>query len=265
MPSVAKRKKRAKDPGSKRERRAPSEDARRSPIADDADDDARPAHESATEPARPASAPGPVLFCPFCRDSFEGLERCPDHDLVLVPFEKLPTSRAVRDDEILPLHEWRFGRAIIFAGALLALIGYFLPLSTTTTLAEQTVTGLRLSMLRLPYLWAVPLVSLALLAILFRARTMRMMRSMRLAVPAIALLGATAVGYAAYSIVFGARELAEAAQREIPVRLEVGFYVTMAGFWVAAAGGLLFGRVRHHEELPHGSGPEADGPIGRDD
>jgi hypothetical protein len=261
MPSVAKRKKRSKEPGTKRERasgRAPGAHEER-------DADEQPAHESATEPARPESVAGPVLFCPFCRESFEGTDKCPDHELALVPFEKLPSRRTVRDDEVLPLHEWRFGRAIVFAGALLALAGYFLPLSTTTTLHEQTVTGLRLSMIRLPYLWAVPLVSLALVAILFRARTMRMMRSMRLAVPAIALLGATAVGYAAYSIVFGARELAEAAQREIPVQLEIGFWVTMAGFWIAAAGGLLFGRVRHSEELPHGSGPDADGPIGRDE
>ena len=32
----------------------------------------------------------PLLFCPFCRECFEGEAQCPEHELALVRFEDLP-------------------------------------------------------------------------------------------------------------------------------------------------------------------------------
>ena len=31
----------------------------------------------------------PILFCPFCRDGFEGVEECPEHELTLLPIDRL--------------------------------------------------------------------------------------------------------------------------------------------------------------------------------
>jgi hypothetical protein len=256
---VAKRKKRTKD------RAAPERGQERASTRAEGADSETGATETAREP-KTADRMGTVLFCPFCRESFEDLEKCPDHDLALVPFERLPKrGPAVHDDEPLPLHEPRYGRAIVVGGAALAMVGFVLPLATTVTTREITVSGLPLAMTRMPHLWAVPLVAIALVAVLLRARTLRRLRSIRLAVPAIAFLGITALAYAAYSIVTGARALEAAAQREISVTLEIGFWITLAGFAIATAGGLVLGRVRHREDLPHGAGPDADDPIGRDD
>ena len=54
---------------------------------------------------RPPSSSTAVLFCPFCRESFEGETHCPEHELALVPFDRLEgatnSSTQPRDDERL--------------------------------------------------------------------------------------------------------------------------------------------------------------------
>src|SRR3954447_13256416 len=67
-----------------------------------------------------------VLFCPFCRESFEGRSKCPEHDLALVGFDKLgpdpfepENMPEVVDETPLATIDPAFGRGYVAAGALL--------------------------------------------------------------------------------------------------------------------------------------------------
>src|SRR5688572_14086790 len=76
-----------------------------------------------------------ILFCPFCRDSFEGERTCPEHDIALVPLERLPPAEhgvadedddgegapaaPAGDDAPLALFEPGYGRGLVALGALL--------------------------------------------------------------------------------------------------------------------------------------------------
>ena len=54
-------------------------------------------HGNPEEPTG-AKAGAPILFCPFCRESFEGEAVCPEHDLELVPIDRLPRSRGTVEE-----------------------------------------------------------------------------------------------------------------------------------------------------------------------
>ena len=128
---------------------------------------------------------GSILFCPFCRECFEGEARCPDHDLALVPFARLPEARReLADDEpLLPLDP-RFGRGFVFLGAALMLAGFLGPLARTYYGDQEAWdTGYRLAATRAMNLWMVPMVAAALVAILHRRATLAQLRSVRLASP----------------------------------------------------------------------------------
>lgn len=132
-----------------------------------------------------------VLFCPFCRESFEGLRACPEHDLPLVSFDRLPPDPLemrprgpIEDDLELETFEPRFGRGYVALGALgtgLALLLDFVRFRggslSTLTVAHQ-----------LPALWTLLLVTFTLLFVLRRRRLLRAMRSLRVLVPALALI-----------------------------------------------------------------------------
>ena len=76
---------------------------------------------------RPRAESASVLFCPFCAESFEALERCPDHDLPLVPWQALPRSKPpLRDDEPVARFSPRHGRGVWMATAALTLLAFVL-------------------------------------------------------------------------------------------------------------------------------------------
>jgi hypothetical protein len=142
-----------------------------------------------------------VLFCPFCRESFEGTARCPDHDLALVGFEKLgpdpfdpENMPEVIDETPLATLDPVFGRGYVAAGALLNVLAFACDLVR----AQAHTPGLstRELCLNLPSLWTLGLVSFTLLFILRRRRTPKAMRSVRLLVPLLALISPATLAWA---------------------------------------------------------------------
>jgi hypothetical protein len=73
----------------------------------------------------------PILFCPFCREAFDELERCPTHDVELVTLRELGALAAAsaHEDTPLPLLSLRRGRGLLALGAVLTLLGFFCPLA----------------------------------------------------------------------------------------------------------------------------------------
>src|SRR5688572_26279829 len=113
-----------------------------------------------------------ILFCPFCRDSFEGERTCPEHDIALVPLERLPPA----------LFEPGYGRGLVAIGAVLNALSLALVFvrgkagSDGLAAYELAVTA--------PSLWTLLLVSFTLLFVLKRRRTQRALRGLRVLVPA---------------------------------------------------------------------------------
>jgi len=156
-----------------------------------------------------------VLFCPFCRESFEGQRLCPEHELALVSFDRLPAGEGfddeadepsgvveavagaraedgssapagavLPDDRPLDALDPRFGRAPVALGAALNLVALALPLLRSTTTAAPTYQLAR----AMPSLWTLLLVSFTVAFTLARRRTPRRLRSVRVLVPALALV-----------------------------------------------------------------------------
>lgn len=132
-----------------------------------------------------------VLFCPFCRESFEGKKTCPEHDLALVGFADLSPDPLdpenfpeVIDETPLGLFEPTFGRGYVAAGALLIASAYLVTFLRHPTGLTGIVTQ---SLLKsVPSLGTPALVSLTVLFVLYRRRTPRALRSVRLLVPLLA-------------------------------------------------------------------------------
>jgi len=141
-----------------------------------------------------------VLFCPFCRESFEELARCPEHDLALVAFDQLgpdPLEPApdpdLVDDTPLESLELGFGRGLVGAAALLnaSALGFEfvrgVGKSDGLTIRELAITA--------PSLWTLPIVSFTLLYLLRRRRTPRALRSLRVLVPLLSLVSPLTCGW----------------------------------------------------------------------
>ncbi|MDB4976177.1 MAG: Phosphate transport system permease protein PstA [Myxococcaceae bacterium] len=144
-----------------------------------------------------------VLFCPFCHESFEHQRHCPEHELELVPFDRLASHSALMEPELdeldeplagavpaadrpLSVFELRHGRGAVALGALLNLLALGLPLIKLGG-APSPGSVYRLAHL-MPSLWTLLLVSFTVLFVLARRRTPRRLRSLRVLVPWLALL-----------------------------------------------------------------------------
>lgn len=197
-----------------------------------------------------------VLFCPFCRESFEGERVCPDHELVLVPFEELPSARrgdAPAEDEPLSAYDPRYGRGLLFAGVVVTLAGFVLPFATTAMGDESlTLTGVELAARR-PVLWAVPFVCLALVVVLGARRSPAGMRGARLAVPMLALLAGMSVGFGVWVVRSFAAERQANWGMHVDVTFGAGVWVMAAGLLLCVVAGLRLGATRPPEVLPHGA------------
>lgn len=189
-----------------------------------------------------------ILFCPFCRESFEGERVCPEHDIALVPFDKLPPSAEGWDDdepppvfdERAPLSpfEWRYGRGLVFAGALLDVAALALEFLRGLSGAR----GVRTFELArtLPSLWTLSLVAITLVVILQRRRSPVALRGMRVLVPALAFVSPLAVAWAFYRLHHGAAVWVSEGSR---VGLELGPapYVVALSALCVLVGGLRLG------------------------
>lgn len=142
-----------------------------------------------------------VLFCPFCRESFEGRNTCPEHDLALVGFEKLgpdplepENMPELMDETPLATVEPSFGRGYVAAGAFLNALA----LGCTFVKGSAAWPGVTTHALArtLPSLWTLGLVSFTLLFILQRRRTPRALRSVRVLVPILACISPITAAWA---------------------------------------------------------------------
>ncbi|MEM7139230.1 MAG: hypothetical protein AAF500_21845 [Myxococcota bacterium] len=68
-----------------------------------------------------------ILFCPYCRESFEGIDECPEHRLWLVEIDQLPPEDGRAPSGVSFFVDPRFGRGPVLAGAALVLFGFALP------------------------------------------------------------------------------------------------------------------------------------------
>lgn len=219
---------------------------------------------------RPSSSP--VLFCPFCRETFEGETKCPEHELTLVPFDELPGSSSSdalpRDDEQLDTFDLRFGRAIVGAGALLALIGFACPIGEITAGSESLlVTGPSIAVTHAPALWVVPGVGLGVLALLATRRTLARMRAIRLVVPLLAW-GVPMSVWSALRKLDRWAELMTVGEHTAVGHYSWGLVVLGLATLLMMIGGLRLGVTRSPTVLPHGAAPDSSRShieIDRDD
>lgn len=204
-------------------------------------------------------------FCPFCRECFEGVDVCPDHDLPLVDFVDLPRqpeARIVRDDTELGPLEWRHGRGASAAGALCAIVGFFLPLFTYTV-GERSVAsgGMELATTRAPALWTIPFAGAVVLAILGRRRTPLALRGARLVAPIVGAMPVMSLVYAGMRVVHAASATTEATGVESIPGFGVGAWLVAAGSLLMIVGGLRLGSMPKQRAIPHGAAPEGSGSI----
>jgi hypothetical protein len=187
-----------------------------------------------------------VLFCPFCRESFEGLRTCPEHDLGLVPFSRLaPDPSEIRrvsqvaDGQVLAPFEPRFGRAYVALGALGNLLA--LPLELLRLPGGKGYSALFVATAR-PALWTLGLVTFTLLFVLQRRRTPRALRGMRVLVPLLACVSPGTVLWELQRLRGGASPWLT---RGEPFEVGVALYVVMAAAALTAFGGIRLGLSRH--------------------
>jgi hypothetical protein len=150
-----------------------------------------------------------VLFCPFCRESFEGEVVCPEHEMPLVPFDRLPRSELdahdgegeaseLADDTPLGAFDPRVGRAWVGAGAIANLLALALVFAYRKDSGQGLLTYELAT--RSPSLWTLLLVSFTLLFVLKRRRTPRALRSLRVLVPALACVSPMTVAWVLYRL-----------------------------------------------------------------
>ncbi len=187
-----------------------------------------------------------VLFCPFCRESFEGERECPEHELALVPFFDLPGERrALGDDERVAWHSPALGRGPVAAAALAKLIAFAtMPLSRVEGPTAMGGTMLRLASESTPKLWLVPAAALAILAILLRRRTPVGLRGVRVLVPLLALVAPATVLWSWSGISEAMALLSERSGQRLTPRLALGAYVVLAASLPCLVFGLRLGTQR---------------------
>ncbi|MDW8363866.1 MAG: hypothetical protein RMK74_15845 [Myxococcales bacterium] len=186
---------------------------------------------------------GAVKFCPFCREPYEELDRCPAHDLPLVPLGRLPKAVApIADDDPLPWLDPRGGRLWLLGAAAALLVGFLLPLASWGE--GRSATGLEVAGRRAANFWAVPCVGAAFVSLLLRRRTPRQMRSVRIGIGVLALLAATSLGVTLWRMHRGA----------LPDGIVPG-----AGAWLVAVGCVLgiLAALRYGVAPIRGRGPSS--------
>lgn len=193
---------------------------------------------------KPASAG--LLFCPFCEESFEEGERCPEHDIPLVAFDGLAKMRRrsiPRDHEEVEPMEWRYGRGVLVLGALLLIGAYALPFVESSFGNQQRVqSALGLALEQAKNLWVLPAVAVTTLSIVFRRRTPEDMRGARVVVPVLGAMAIFSVGFTVVRIWSGADAIFERLGAQIDLHLGWGCPLLLAGAMMIFGGGFVFGR-----------------------
>ena len=108
----------------------------------------------------------PLLFCPFCEESFEDESRCPEHDLELVPLARLAALRGKyvpEGDETLAFHDLRFGRGVVLLAGALWLAAFAAPFMEVSANGDlRRSSGFELATTTAMNLWLLPMLALGL-------------------------------------------------------------------------------------------------------
>ncbi len=189
-----------------------------------------------------------LLFCPFCRECFEDTERCPDHDLPLVPFEQLPAPpREQEDDAQVPILDPSRGRAELLVASIGLLAGFLAPLVEVSAAGRtQTFTALAAAAERAPNLWAIPIAGALFASLVARRRTPLQMRGARLAGLVVALAPIVSLVYSIRRMLFAA-----SLEHGVSVSIAWGAYLVGLASLVAMIGSVRFGgALRAHGSAP---------------
>jgi hypothetical protein len=179
-----------------------------------------------------------VLFCPFCREPFEGTTECPDHGVALVPLgtlAELDSRKLPAESAKLALHDLRFGRGIVLVGALLTWLALFLPAVVDHFHDDASTTGFALWQLRADYLTVVPGAALLAVFAAMSRGTRAQLRRVRLAIGIALGLAVAALGLAAFHILRYADE-SIAAGDVGGLEAGSGAYVALLGLGILALG-----------------------------
>jgi hypothetical protein len=133
-----------------------------------------------------------ILFCPYCRDGFEGVAECPEHELTLVPIHRLPRRRGRFSNEVGLFIDPRLGRGGVLLGAALVLAGFVLPFAGARGVEAS---ALEVAIDGATNLWLTPIAAVVMLWVLWMRRTRQGMRAARLAVLGLAVAGALPLIY----------------------------------------------------------------------
>jgi hypothetical protein len=201
---------------------------------------------SMNEPPTHERGGRPLLFCPFCKECFEGETVCPEHELALVPFDALPREddrgAIPAHDEPIGLLDPRFGRGLVMLGVALSIVGFVMPvLSVVTDTRSQIWSGFEAATGRAPNLWTIPFVAATFVWMLARRRTPIAMRGARLAGIVFALAPLVSLAYTVTKVRAGAAEQAAASGRALSIGVEAGVWVIAAASLLCLAGSAVLG------------------------
>jgi hypothetical protein len=173
-----------------------------------------------------------ILFCPFCRDGFEGRAECPEHELTLVAVDRLPRTAERALKRVTFFIDPRLGRGAVLLGAMLVLLGFVAPFVSASGVVAS---ALEVAIDGAGNLWLTPGSAIAVLWILWRRRSRYTMRAARLAVLGLASGGVLPLLYTTRRIGL----VAEAYTAD--VEWLWGLWLMMAGLLVAAVGSRWMG------------------------
>jgi len=197
-----------------------------------------------------------LLFCPFCRECYEGEAQCPVHELPLVDFAELPKQAHERkvlayDEDVEPW-DIRFGRGWLALGALALLVGFFMPFAAATIDDQQVAwSGLDLANGPARGMWTIPFVAALYVWLLIRRRSVVKMMGARLAAFVLAFAPATSAIYSMVSMWRGIERLHGGGVLE----WGYGIPVMAMGTVLLMIGAIRFGKIPD-DALPHGAGPD---------
>lgn len=207
-------------------------------------------------PSDPSPDDARLLFCPFCRECYEGETSCPEHELPLVDFSELPRQAHERRlagwEEDLDPWDPRFGRGFLAAGAALTGLGFFLPFASGVFDDDPMAwTGLDLATGPARILWTVPFVVAVYVYLLVRRRTPLQMLGARLVAVLLAFMPPLSVGYSMWAMNNGLELLHGGGV----LYWGAGPWAIFAGSALLLVGGVRFGVVPI-DTYPHGAEPE---------
>ena len=184
-----------------------------------------------------------VRFCPFCRESFEDADSCPEHGLRLVEFMELPRELDEEPgDAWLPL-KFTHQRGWLFLGAALTLVAFGLPMATLSGQVDAQDSMWDMANARTKTLWLVPMIALGQLATLYRRRTPDELRSVRLVAVLFALVPSGVVAFTMRGIT-EATELMSARMGGVEVTFGPGAWLVFVAALPALWGGARLGMAR---------------------